>query len=540
MGIRSESGSSPQGEGRRFIERRSGARLRIPALTILWHPDLSRVGERVRLHELLRGEQTPVSRNGPPFQSPTGGPEAALDHPSLSREAFRFAPGSSYGALRLARSSFRGFLAVEGVELDDEIEIPGPQIERGVVLELAESVLLLLHHLPAEDLTSPADYGLVGESETLVELRREVRRVADLEVPVLLRGETGTGKELMARAIHRVSRRRDEAYLSVNLGAVPSSLAVSELFGAAKGAYTGSVRSHMGYFVRADRGTLFLDEVGEAQPEVQVMLLRVLETGEVQPLGVQQGQQVDVRLIAATDSDLEEAKNDGSFKEALFHRLAGYEILVPPLRERRDDFGRLLVHFLREELERVGEADRLHGEPSRWLPTSIVARLACHDWPGNIRQLKNMARQIVIGSRGSETVRIGPQLERLLQEASARRNHGNGGAEAEEPFGGVPPSRPRRQRYRDPSEVTDDELVEALRRNRWAVKPTAQTLGVSRTSLYTLIERSPAVRKAADLGRDEILRSMEDHGGDLEAMSRMLEVSPSGLRQRMKELGIEA
>jgi len=520
------------------VERRSGARLRIPSLTILWHPDLSRVGERVRLTSLLQGEPAPVSRSGPPFRKPTGERERPLDHPSISTQAFRLAPGAGYGAVRLCRGSLRGPLTADGLEVAEAVELSGARIDQGVVVEIGESTILLLHNLPAEDLTSPIDFGLVGESDSLVELRREVRRVADLEVPVLLRGETGTGKELMARAIHRAGRRREASYISVNLGAIPGSLAASELFGSAKGAYTGSVRSHAGYFARADGGTLFLDEVAEAPPEVQVMLLRVLETGEIQPLGVQETQRVDVRLVAATDGNLEEASDEGSFKAPLLHRLSGYEIVVPPLRDRRDDFGRLLVHFLRQELEAIGEAERLHKDPSGWLPTSIVARLACHDWPGNIRQLKNMARQLVIGSRGSETVRIGPQLERLLQEASARR--GRAGAddedEAERPM--PPAAPPPRERYRDPSEIGEDELVAALREHRWAVKPTAAALGVSRTSLYALIERSDAVRKASDLTREEILRFHRQHGGDLEAMGRALEVSTPGLRQRMKELGL--
>jgi len=550
VGDRSE-GSAPgtSRSGRRFVERRSGARLRTPALTILWYPELQRVGERARLRDLLSGLDAPVSRSGPPFRDPGGGPARPLDHAVFPSDPFRLVSGSGYGAIRLERGAYRGSLSVEGTPVGEEIELSGAEVEQGVVLEIGESVLLMLHHLPAEDQTSPVDYGLVGESESLVELRREVRRVADLAVPVLLRGETGTGKELLARAIHLASRRREQTYLSINLGAIPGSLAASELFGAAKGSYTGSVRSHQGYFLRADGGTLFLDEVAEAPPEVQVMLLRVLETGEVQPLGVQGSQRVDVRLIAATDGDLEAAADEGSFKAPLLHRLSGYEIVVPPLRERRDDFGRLLVHFLREELEQVGEERRLEGDPSRWLPISIVARLACHDWPGNIRQLKNMARQLVIGSRGSETVRIGPQLERLLQEASARRNNqadsANGGGEgvvASQAGRGAPGGSGRpaaRERYRDPSEITQEELIEALRSNRWAVKPSAEALGVSRTSLYALIERCPAVRKASDLDPEEILSVSEQSGGDLNVMSESLEVSVQGLRQRMKELGLE-
>ncbi|HUF78329.1 MAG TPA: helix-turn-helix domain-containing protein, partial [Thermoanaerobaculia bacterium] len=225
----------------------------------------------------------------------------------------------------------------------------------------------------------------------------------------------------------------------------------------------------------------------------------------------------------------------------LFHRLAGYEIVVPPLRERRDDFGRLLVHFLREELEAVGESSRLEGERLlRWLPTSIVARLARHDWPGNVRQLRNVARQIAIGGRGLETVRIGPQLERVLQEAVADAAAPAAGAAAEARRPEAPREPPTRRDYRDPSEVGEEELLAALRRHRWAVKPAADDLGVSRTSLYALIDRSETARKAADLGADEIAAARQACAGDLEAMSERLEVSSSGLRQRIKELGLEA
>jgi two-component system nitrogen regulation response regulator GlnG len=381
-------------------------------------------------------------------------------------------------------------------------------------------------------------FGLVGESEGILRVRHEIRRVADLEVPVLLRGETGTGKELVARAIHNASRRRSGPCLCVNMGAIPATLAVSELFGSVRGSFTGSVRDQAGWFQRAHGGTLFLDEIGEAPPEVQVMLLRVLETGEMQRVGGPETQKVDVRLIAATDADLERAIEDGRFRAPLLHRLAGYEIVIPPLRERRDDFGRLLCHFLRQELQAIGQQRRLEPpeDASPWMPASVVARMARYAWPGNVRQLLNTIRQIVIASRASETVEIGPQIEKLLREAAAPP----ASAEAAEIPHAEPPSRRRAesQSYRSPAEVTETEIVEALRASHWEIKPAAEKLGISRPSLYLLIEKFPSIRKAADLSRAEILEAREQCGGNLDDAAERLEVSKKGLQQRMKQLGI--
>jgi two-component system nitrogen regulation response regulator GlnG len=269
-----------------------------------------------------------------------------------------------------------------------------------------------------------------------------------------------------------------------------------------------------------------------------VMLLRVLETGEVQRVGSPAAQKVDVRLLAATDADLERAIEEGRFRAPLLHRLAGYEIVTPPLRERRDDFGRLLVHFLRQELSAIGEERRLlppEGAAPLWLPASIVARLARHDWPGNVRQLRNAVRQIVIDSRRSETVQIGPQVERLLREVGAQP------APTGESL--PPPSLPARRRkpaksYRIPSQVPVDEIFAALRDNAWEVKPAAAQLGISRPSLYVLMEKIPGLRKAADLSRAEILEEQEQCRGDLDAAAQRLEVSRSGLLLRMKQLGL--
>ncbi|HEY4595682.1 MAG TPA: sigma-54 dependent transcriptional regulator [Thermoanaerobaculia bacterium] len=517
-------------------ERRRRARVRHAALTILYHPDVRRGGERAILGGLAPGRPVSLSRLEPTFEPPyRSGARPLLDR-CISRSPLLVTREQS-GAVTLALRGSRTRLVVEGVPIPQERTCTPEEIERGVVLELADRVVLLLHTLPALLPPYSAErLGLIGESEGLQRVRHEIRRVADLEVPVLLRGETGTGKELVAHAIHEASPRRDGPFLSVNMGAIPPSLATSELFGAVKGSYTNSVRDHLGYFQRAHGGTLFLDEIGEASTEVQVMLLRVIETGEIQRVGAPGLQKVDVRLIAATDADLEDAIETGRFRAPLLHRLSGYELMIPPLRERRDDFGRLFCHFLAEELKAIGEEHRLNPPEDTaplWLPTSVVARLARYSWPGNIRQLHNTVRQMVIASRASETVEIGPQIERLLKEVTPP-------PEIEIP---EPPPPPRRRAeagdYRSPAEVTEAALMEALRANRWEVKLAAEQLGISRPSLYLLIDKFPSIRKAADLTREEILEARQACGGTLEAMVDRLEVSKKGLLQRITQLGIE-
>src|SRR5215216_5601098 len=389
----------------------------VPALTVLFHPDFRRVGEWTALSEIALGQETHLSRTYPEFTSPDRIAGEPLADRYISRQPLRLQPAAERGiVLSLGQSRTR--VEADGAPVLHSRELSAADLERGVVLELAGRVVLLLHwvcrSLPAEP---SSRLGLIGESEGLARVRWEVRRVADLNVPVLLRGETGTGKELVARALHDVSPRRSGPFVAVNLGAMPSTLVASELFGAVRGAFTGSVQSQEGYFRRAHGGTLLLDEVGEAPPEVQVMLLRALETREIQPVGSQAPQRVDVRVLAATDADLEASVRSGRFRAPLLHRLSGYEILMPPLRQRREDVGRLLVHFLRRELAATGEADRMASES--WAPPALVARLARHDWPGNVRQLRNAVRQLVIGSRGLSRIEPGPALERLLQQAGA-------------------------------------------------------------------------------------------------------------------------
>lgn len=494
----------------------------VPTLTLLYHPDLCRVGERALLSELLLGREARLGRHEPELAAPEATAGAPLDDRHISRQPLHLRPAPGGGVV-LAAGESRTRVVVDGVPLAGELAIPAAGLTRGIVLELADRIVLLLHAL--DHLTAPAArrFGLVGDSGGIARVRDEIGSVADFDVPVLLRGETGTGKELAARALHDASRRRSGPFVAVNLGAIPPTLVASELFGAVRGAYTGSVQSQEGYFRKAHGGTLLLDEVGEATPEVQVMLLRTLETGEVHPVGTQSPQRVDVRVLAATDADLEARAAAGEFRAPLLHRLGGYEIWLPPLRERRDDIGRLLIHFLRRELAALSAAHLLEPGAHLWLPAGLVDRLARYDWPGNVRQLRNVARQIAIGSRALPRAEIGPAVERLLREAEPRP--------VEPPA--APAAQPERRR---PSEVSEEELVEALHACRWDLQAAAERLRISRPSLYARVEANPSLHKAGDLSSEEIARCWEECGGDVDAMVDCLEVSRKALARRLREL----
>ena len=434
------------------------------------------------------------------------------------------------GGVLLAAGESRTRVFVDGVPLAGDLAISAADLARGVVLELSDRMVLLLHVL--DHLTAPGGprHGLVGDSGGIARVRSDITGVASFDVPVLLRGETGTGKELAARALHEASRRHGGPFVAVNLGAIPPTLVASELFGAARGAYTGSVQPQEGYFRKAHGGTLLLDEVGEATPEVQVMLLRTLETGEVHPVGTQSPQRVDVRVLAATDADLEARVAAGEFRAPLLHRLAGYEIW---LRSAARAARRHRPPAPPLPAPRAGGARR--GRPtgarasrhSPWLPRRSSPGSPATTGPGNVRQLRNVVRQIAIGSRGLARAEIGPAVERLLRDPAPRATEAPAARES-------PAALPVERRR--PADVSESELIEALQACRWDLQAASERLHISRPSLYALVEANPRLRKAGDLTAAEITLCWEDSGGDIEAMVDRLQVSRKALSRRLREL----
>ena len=496
----------------------------VPGLTVLYHPDPERIGERAVLAGLVPGAVVHLTRHVPEFARPgstSGG--RALAEPYVSRTPIEISLEGEHLVLDPASSRTR--LAVAGQSVEAPWQTSKEVLDQGLVLTLGGRIVLLLHRLdPAAETTFPR-FGLVGESPAMVHLRRDIAQTADLTVPILLRGESGTGKELAARALHDAGPRREGPFVAVNLAAVPQHLAAAELFGAERGAYTGAERRRTGHFERANGGTLFLDEIGETPPEVQVMLLRALETGEIQTVGGERTVPLDVRVVSATDADLEAAIDAERFRGPLLHRLSGYVVRLPPLRERREDFGRLFLHFLRRELEALGSLHLLDPRPRPWLPASLVARLAAWHWPGNVRQLSNVVRQVVIANRGAERATRFDEVETLLSQS------------APAPIcTSRPPPPPRATGPRRAADLREDEVKAALKAHRFRPAAAADALGIPRSSIYDLIAKIPGLKKAAELTREEIEAARHRVGPSIEAMAMELEVSERALRRRLGEL----
>jgi DNA-binding NtrC family response regulator len=334
-------------------------------------------------------------------------------------------------------------------------------------LRLTVKKALQFSHLAEEnkrlksELNAKADFQtIIGSSSEMEKLFSVIRKVADTEASVLITGESGTGKELVARSIHANSSRRNGPFVTINCSAIPRDLLESELFGHTKGAFTGAIKEKAGKFQLADGGTIFLDEVGELLLELQPKLLRVLQEKEVEPVGSTKVQKLDVRVISATNLDIEKAVTNGRFREDLYYRLSVIPLHLPPLRERKEDI-RLLVRYFTSK----------HGGEKVTFEQSALDILTHYSWPGNVRELENTVERILI-LRNSDTITSGDipaKLKATKREENAIIRLPDDGYSLEQ--------------------LEREVVVEALERNAWNQTAAARFLKIPRHTLIYRIEK---------------------------------------------------
>jgi len=301
-----------------------------------------------------------------------------------------------------------------------------------------------------------AFHGIIGRTKPMTDIFNLINEVSDSDAPVLIQGETGTGKELIANAIQSTSRRRDKRFVKVNCSSLPAPLLTSELFGHAKGAFTDAVRERMGRFEFADNGTIFLDEIGEMPLPMQTQILRVLQDGTFERLGESVTRKVDVRVITATNRDVQAALKSGSFRDDLYYRLNVIPITVPPLRDRTEDIPFLVQHLIKKY-------ELVYGKTIHDIPDTTMDLLLQWRWPGNVRELENIVEYAVVRAKSDALFCIcllPPALRDGLTCPERKTKDGNGDA------------------------VDSAHLIHLLEKHRWNKSKVAEVLGVNRTTIW--------------------------------------------------------
>lgn len=318
---------------------------------------------------------------------------------------------------------------------------------------------------------------IIGHSSEMQNVFQIIEKVADSDSTILITGESGTGKELMARAVHNLSSRKNDSFIAINCGAIPTELLESELFGHVRGAFTGAIANRAGRFELADGGTIFLDEIGDLAPQLQVKLLRVLQERNFEPVGGTRSIAVNVRVIAATNKDLEELTRMGQFREDLFYRLNVIPLHIPALRERRSDIPFLLEHFITHL--NIRKKRNIQG-----ISAEALRHLVQYPWPGNIRELENLIERLAIlkGTGQIETADLPPRYQSLGLPNHQGSIDIKPITEIQIPESGV-----------DFNALVDQFenqlLIQALERTNWNRNQAAQLLGLNRTTLVEKIKK---------------------------------------------------
>ena len=513
-------------------------------LTVVFHPDLTRIGASMKLGTidasgLMRLDASTIGRNAPLFSD-----DLALDEPHVSRRALTLSHHAR--GLLLANASGASHCQL-GPDKSASMAVTFDELKRGLSIRFGHGVVCWLRlSQPQPDVAAHVtDVGndFAGVSPEALAVRRLIDIAARCDLPTLLCGETGVGKEIVARAIHARSHRNQFPLVSVNMAALPETLADAELFGVARGAYTGA-ETRAGYFQAADGGTLFLDEIGEAPLSLQPKLLRALQEGEVPVLGGKT-RQVDVRIIAASDANLSDA---AQFKQPLLHRLAGITIDIPPLSARREDLGVLLLASNARVPTSLGVSHVKgaslatgisHQSSHRSVPLgldlakntpSIAAAWAQFiydalntEWPGNVRAFLLAAQRYALNLSDHERQFLrAPSSDDEVNERDSDKWSA---------------------RERDRVSIGRKATIDDARLQReheaahYEIAETARRLGMSRQAVYRRLQQIPELRLAGQLPDREFLVAIKRVGDDIDALSRHLKISRAAIAQRLKQLG---
>ena len=421
----------------------------LPCLTILFHPDVRRIGEIAVLHGVAEEAESVLARRELGFASPHGGEEIPLHDPYLSRRPIRFS-AARFGGIRLDSRNSGTRVVANGDWIPADRVFLGVEVKRGVVLVLSERVVLLLHNTQEHPVAEGPSYGLVGCNQQIVRLRRSIDAASENSETLLIRGESGVGKSTVASAIHHHSARGDAPFVQIDLSEKPVDITEA--------------------LAEADGGTLHLKAIEKLSDDGREELLRLLESGEHK-----------ARILTSTAAKAARRWHKDA-DQPLLKRLAENALLVPPLPDRRDDIGRLLIYFLIRETDKTGCPECLKdpGPYQRpWLSVRVVSHLVSYEWPRNVTQLKNVIRQLVAENGERDELTHGPALEQLLETTAESPDDWEWGTKPE----------PQKVALRKGSEVSEGELLTALRAHRWQARPTAAQLQISEEDLFSMIEK---------------------------------------------------
>lgn len=507
-------------------------------ITIAWHPEINRIGEQFL--STTQASVIDINRFHPLFKR--GNAEALpVAYSGISRNPVRIVRNEN-NAITITPSNSQMVVEVNGEKIHQAITLSKEQIDGGLILGLGRAVIFCLHWMRCPPKQNHV-HGFLGVGEAAVRSRDLIRQAAKTDNTVLLLGETGTGKEIAAQAIHALSNRSTRPLATVNMAALNDSFAAIDLFGVVKDVYPELHATRVGLFCEAANSTLFLDDISNTPNTIQPLLLRVLESGEYRPLGAQIDNQSTARLIAAADQSV----YDIDFNQALLRRLENFVIKLQPLRERREDIGLLMANIIDNNTE--------NAVPASSIPSNLITQLMIYDWPGNVRQLIHVFNRVLFAFKNEDTtglntiINISPRddkkssnqfviaptddatLKILIAKANNQFKSQNTEvlAKIEAKVGTA------RVKL---AKLSEKDILKAMEKNAWTIQYAAQDLGISRPSMYKLLDNHSQIRRAEQIPAEELSKAISDCKGEVELCASLLKTPNEALRRHLKGLGL--